>query len=91
MEERKTANNTGRRSSINNVMEGSINVLAGQLRKFNGIKKLSEIMICDDFFFQMVNYILTKSRRSINELLIISTFLKTFPHFVNKIQQQKHF
>ena len=54
MEERKTANNTGRRSSINNVMEGSINVLAEQLRKFNGIKKLSEIMICDDFFFQMV-------------------------------------
>ena len=90
MEERKTANNTGRRSSINNVMEGSINVLAGQLRKFNGIKKLSEIMICDDFFFQMVNYILTKSRRSINELLIISTFLKTFPHFVNKIQQQNY-
>ena len=39
MEERKTANNTGRRSSINNVMEGSINVLAEQLRKFNGIKK----------------------------------------------------
>ena len=90
MEERKTANNTGRRSSINNVMEGSINVLAEQLRKFNGIKKLSEIMICDDFFFQMVNYILTKSRRSINELLIISTFLKTFPHFVNKIQQQNY-
>lgn len=90
MEERKTANNTGRRSSINNVMEGSINVLAGQLRKFNGIKKLSEIMICDDFFFQMVNYILTKSRRSINELLIISTFLKTFPHLVNKIQQQNY-
>ena len=90
MEERKTANNTGRRSSIKNVMEGSINVLAGQLRKFNGIKKLSEIMICDDFFFQMVNYILTKSRRSINELLIISTFLKTFPHFVNKIQQQNY-
>ena len=90
MEERKTANNTGRRSSINNVMEGSINVLAGELRKFNGIKKLSEIMICDDFFFQMVNYILTKSRRSINELLIISTFLKTFPHFVNKIQQQNY-
>ena len=90
MEERKTANNTGRRSSNNNVMEGSINVLAEQLRKFNGIKKLSEIMICDDFFFQMVNYILTKSRRSINELLIISTFLKTFPHFVNKIQQQNY-
>ena len=90
MEERKTANNTGRRSSINNVMEGSINVLAEQLRKFNGIKKLSEIMICDDFFFQMVNYILTKSRRSINELLIISTFLKTFPHLVNKIQQQNY-
>ena len=90
MEERKTANNTGRRSSINNVMEGSINVLAGELRKFNGIKKLSEIMICDDFFFQMVNYILTKSRRSIDELLIISTFLKTFPHFVNKIQQQNY-
>ena len=90
MEERKTANNTGRRSSINNVMEGSINVLAEQLRKFNGIKKLSEIMICDDFFFQMVNYILTKSRRSINELLIISTFLKTFPNFVNKIQQQNY-
>ena len=90
MEERKVANSTARRSSINNVMEGAINVLAEKLRKYSGIKKLSEIMICDDFFFQMVNYILTKSRRSLNELLIISTFLKTFPHFVNKIQQQNY-
>ena len=80
-----------RRETVAEIMEKSVNNLYEKLIKYGGIKNIREIMGFDDFMYQTISYILSKSRRNHCELLIIQNFLKSFPKFMEKIKQNDLF